>query len=239
MNILVTGGSSGLGKTITTTLAIVYPNAHIYFTYSASKAAADDIVATHGNTTAIQLNFKDASSVSNFCERIPSLQIDVLINNAVTSFINNHFHKTETGLFLNSFQYNVLPVLQITAAFLKQARIKKAGKIITILSAYVGGMPVLGLSEYIANKQYLLSMAQSWAIENVKFNIQSNCISPDFMDTPLNASFDARLKEEMIKTHPLKKLLTTDEVAGVVKFLVEAPAHINGQNIFINNAKAS
>ena len=237
MNILITGGSSGLGKSFTQNLAMQYPDATVYFTYNSSAAAAKEIETAHRNTKALHLNFKEEKSINDIAEQIASLDIDVLINNAVSSFSNNHFHKTDNALFLTSFTENILPVLKITAAFIKAARQKKSGKIITVLSAYVGGVPVLGLSEYIANKNYLLSMARSWASENVKFNIQSNCVSPEFMDTALNATLDVRLKEEMVKSHPLKKLLTTDDVAEVVQFLVTAPAHINGQNIFLDTGK--
>ncbi len=237
MNILITGGSSGLGKTFTTDLALKYPQATIYFTYNSSADAANEIESSFSNTHALQLNFKEEASIQAIAEKIATLNIDVLINNAVSSFSNNHFHKTDNQLFLTSFTENILPVLNITAAFIKAARQRKSGKIITILTAYVGGVPILGLSEYIANKNYLLSMARSWASENVKFNIQSNCVSPEFMDTPLNATLDARLKEEMVKSHPLKKLLTTQDVAEVVAFLVTAPAHVNGQNIFLDTGK--
>lgn len=237
MNILITGGSSGLGKSFTQDLAKHFPDATIYFTYNSSAAAAKEIEIDLANTRSIQLNFKDEKSINDLTEQIAALNIDVLINNAVSSFSNNHFHKTDNQLFLTSFTENILPVLKITGAFIKAARQKKSGKIITVLTAYVGGVPVLGLSEYIANKNYLLSMVRSWASENVKLNIQSNCVSPEFMDTPLNATLDVRLKEEMVKAHPLKKLLTTEEVAEVVRFLVTAPAHVNGQNIFLDTGK--
>ena len=237
MNILITGGSSGLGKAFTTKLAQEHPESTIYFTYNSSVEDAKDIEKRFSNTSALQLNFKNSQSIDAIAVKIIDYNIDVLINNAVSSFSNNHFHKTDNSLFLTSFTENILPVLKISSAFIKEARQKKSGKIITILTAYVGGAPVLGLSEYIANKNYLLSMARSWATENVKFNIQSNCISPEFMDTPLNSSLDVRLKEEMTKSHPLKKLLTTEDVAEVVNFLVTAPAHINGQNIFLDTGK--
>ena len=80
-------------------------------------------------------------------------------------------------------------------------------------------------------------MVKSWAAENVQFNIQSNAVSPEFMDTALNEGLDPRLKEAMVKHHPLKKLLTPADVADTVKFLIEAPAHLNGQNIFLDTGK--
>ena len=238
MNILITGGASGLGKSITLCLAIAHPEDSIYFTYNSSADAASDIEKQYPNTKALPLNFQNEESIQCIIEQITSLNIDVLINNAVTSLYKNHFHKTSVEIFKNGFVNNILPVLKINGAFIKAARIKKVGKIISILSAAIGGVPLTGLASYTAEKNYLLSIAKSWAIENIQFNIQSNCISPEFMDTAINKELDYRLKEEMIKNHPLKRLLSTNEVAETVKFLVRASPHINGQNIFLNNGKS-
>lgn len=238
MNILITGGSSGLGKSITECLATMHPQATVYFTYNSSAEAAIEIEKQFGNTKAIQLDFKQEESLQGTIEKINTLNIDVLVNNAVTSLHKNHFHKTGAEVFSNGFTDNILPVIKLTAAFIKAARIKKAGKIITILSSAISGSPLTGWAAYTAEKNYLLSLAKSWATENVQFNIQSNCVSPEFMDTAINKDLDYRLKEEMIKTHPLKRLLTTNEVADAVNFLVTASPHINGQNIFLNNGKS-
>ena len=238
MNILITGGSSGLGKSITELLAMAHPQATVYFTYNSSFEAATEIEKQFKNTKALALNFKGEKSIQDIIEKITSLNIDVLVNNAVTSLNKNHFHKAAVEVFSNGFTDNILPVIKLTAAFIKAARIKKAGKIITILSSAISGSPLTGWAAYTAEKNYLLSLAKSWASENVQFNIQSNCISPEFMDTAINKDLDYRLKEEMVKSHPLKRLLTTNEVAETVNFFLTASPHINGQNIFLNNGKS-
>jgi 3-oxoacyl-[acyl-carrier protein] reductase len=237
MNFLITGGSSGLGRSIAESLSKAYPDSKVFFTYNSSVEAAKEIEAAFPNTKAIHLDFKSGESVDVICRQIEGLNIDVLINNAVSMLEMNHFHKTPAKEMEASFIDNILPVLKITSAFIKFSRIRKSGKIITILSSYIAGMPQTGLSAYIAEKNYLLSMVKSWAAENIKFNIQSNAVSPEFMDTPLNKNVDIRLKDEMIKNHPLKKLLTSGEAAEVVRFLITAPAHLTGENIFVNSAK--
>lgn len=79
-------------------------------------------------------------------------------------------------------------------------------------------MPPIGSSTYIANKAYLEKLTKVWAIENSKFNITSNSISPSFMQTKLTSEIDERIIEQIISNHPLKKLLTVDEVAETVLF---------------------
>ena len=93
------------------------------------------------------------------------------------------------------------------------------------------------MAKYAAEKNYLLSMNKSWASENINFNITSNAISPSMMQTNLTKNIDERIIEQMITSHPLKRLLDPSEVANVVKFLVEASSFITGQNLVINSGE--
>lgn len=233
MKILVTGGASGLGKSITEKL--VAAGHELVITYCYSKKAADALVATH-NVTALHCDFGNQDSIQQLTTYIASADLDVLVNNALTGLQKQYFHKTSIGQLQQSFQSDVLPTLAITQASLKTFRKKKFGKIITILSSSIIGNPPIGWSEYTANKMYLLSMNKSWAVENGKHNVTSNCISPAFMLTPLNKAEDERIIENMTKAHPLKQLLKVEEVADAVTFFVTASQQINGTNMVINAA---
>ena len=78
-------------------------------------------------------------------------------------------------------------------------------------------------------------LTKVWATENSKFNITSNSISPSFMQTKLTSEIDFRIVSQLIENHPLKKLLTVEEVAETVFFLANATSHINGIDIIINS----
>ncbi len=238
MNFLITGGASGLGSFITRSTARKYPDAQIYFTYFSSNAEKESLEKEFENVHGIRCDFNKAEDVESVAALITDQQVDVLVNNALTGISMKHFHKTPEEEIIEAFRKDVLPVLHITKSFLAAARKKKSGKIITVLSAYLDKMPPSGLSVYVANKQYLLSMHRSWASENKIFGITSNCISPEFMLTPLNAEVDERVIEGMIAAHPLKKLLGPADVAEAVLFLYGASVHLNGQNIVINSAQS-
>lgn len=233
MNILITGGASGLGKSITILLAKEIEHT-IYFTFNRSLAAAVELEEKYNNVKKIRCDFSDPTSLNSFCTDIASLDLDILVNNAFTGFEKKHFHRIEEIYFLQSFERNVVPVLKITQAAIKQFKKKKFGKIITILSSAIINKPPIGWSSYVANKSYLSSMSQSWATEYQKSNIVANCISPSFMLTNLNKDVDERIIEKMIVETPLKRLLTTEEVANAVLYLVNASSYINGTNQIIN-----
>ena len=232
---IITGGASGLGKAITEKLAQEKKN-KIYFTYLSSKKAAKKIEDLHSNTKSIRVDFTSKTSLNGFLTLLSTLQLDVLINNAITSLIVNHFQKINPCKFQESFNKNIVPIISITQTFIKNARIKQFGKIITILSDNIINKPPIGLSEYTANKAYLHSLCKSWAVENLKFNITSNCLSPSIMQTNLIYNIDPRFIEKLIKNSPSKSLLEKKDVAEAVFFLVYAPQQINGINIIINSA---
>ena len=162
MNVLVTGGGSGLGGVITRKLASI-PGNKVFFTFhqSADKAAAME--KELGQVKGIHCDFSKPEDVEKLCSMISDCDLDVLINNAIAGMTKTHFHKTTADTFLNSFTVNVFPTLQITQKAIFSFRKKKFGKIITILSSYLANLPPTGLSEYVANKAYLQSMSKSWA----------------------------------------------------------------------------
>ncbi|MGG9960061.1 SDR family NAD(P)-dependent oxidoreductase [Ferruginibacter sp. SUN106] len=237
MNFLITGGASGLGYAITKAVALHYPESKVYFTFFSSGAGKEQLEKEYKNTTGIQCNFLQEADINNLIELIKTSQVDVLVNNAVTGLKKQYVHKLTESEITDSFKADIVPVLKITGAFISAARQRKSGKIITVLSAAIVNIPPTGWGVYVANKNYLLSMHKSWAAENKNFNISSNCISPDFMLTPLNGDVDERVVETMIARHPLKQLLTVDEVAQTVVFLCGASAQLNGQNIILNAAQ--
>lgn len=237
MNLIITGGASGLGMAITRAVAKTYPDSKIYFTYFSSSANKELLEKEFENVSGIKCDFHSQDDVESLATFIKDIKPDILINNALTGIAIKYFHALSRSEILDSFSSDVVPTLQITSAFISIARKRKSGKIITVLSANIAKVHPLGLSAYIANKDYLLSMHKSWASENKTFNITSNCVSPEFMTTPLNNEVDERIIETMIASHPLKKLLTVDDVAETILFLCAASSQLNSQNIIINAAQ--
>ncbi len=234
MNILITGGASGLGEVITRKLA-ENSSSFVNFTYCRSAESAKSIENEFNNTKAFYCDFADDVSLADFAAKIAAMDIDVLVNNAITGIIKKHFHKTEPIEYSRSFHDNTLPVIVITSEALKLFRKKRSGRIINVLSIYSLGVPPAGLSEYSANKAYILSLSNSWAAENNKLGIISNCISPDIMAAGLNKDTDERILQELAENSETGKLLTTIETAQAVEYLLTADAGINGRNIEVRS----
>lgn len=233
MNILVTGGASGLGEAITRSLAS-RGDFRVFFTFNASAEKAQVLTSQYGNARAIPCDFTKEWDLVALTGKMADMDLDCLVNNAITGMTEKHFHKMAPGDFLAHFQNYLLPTIRITQKAIEVFRKKKFGKIINILTSALAGNPPVGLSEYTASKAYLASLSKSWAVENARFNITSNSVSPSLMRTQLTAAKDERIFEEFIKNHPLQRLLTPEEAAEAVLFLVRSSQQINGINLLMN-----
>ena len=136
------------------------------------------------------------------------------------TFLTKNFHKLEKDLFIDEFKSNIIPSVLITQEIIKCFRIKKYGKIVTILSSFLES-PTIGSSIYISNKNYLKGLAKVWEVENTKFNITSNTISPSFMLTPQTMQMDERLIAQF-KAKSFE-LLTVEKVSSKIADFLSNP----------------
>jgi meso-butanediol dehydrogenase / (S,S)-butanediol dehydrogenase / diacetyl reductase len=112
------------------------------------------------------------------------------------------------------------------------------------MAAKEGGVPYL--SDYVASKFAVLGLTQAMAFELAPHGIRVNCVCPGFVATAMQdreAVWEADLrgvdtatvKENWIKSTPLGRLETPEDVAKVVAFLVSDDARfITGEAISVN-----
>jgi NAD(P)-dependent dehydrogenase (short-subunit alcohol dehydrogenase family) len=234
VNILVTGGSSGLGEAVVRRLA-ARPNTHVHFTFCGNRASAERIATDCSATTPWQCDFRDPGSISALCTEIPRMGLEGLVNNAYSgAWLGEYFHKTTAEQFEAAFMENIVPTIRITQETIRGFRERKSGAIVTVLTSALVGVSPIGSSVYTSMKAMLAQLAKAWAAENIRHGIRSNCVSPSFMQTGMTASTDERIVDQIRSGHPLRELLPPGQAAEVVEFLLAGPMHLNGATVLLN-----
>ncbi|NIF05495.1 SDR family oxidoreductase [Chryseobacterium sp. Tr-659] len=230
--VVLTGGSSGIGKEIN--IFLLEKGYEVLFTYCHSDESAKDIESRFARAKAFKVNFTSGDTLQDFFSAIEAFDPDILINNYYSgTFIDTYFHKTEIEKVLTDFKNNVIPTLEITQKCISLFRKKKQGRIINILSSSLQA-PAMGTSVYNSNKAYLLQMSKSWAVENVKFGITCNSVSPSFIPTDFHKDMDERMKETILSGYPLKDQLEGKDVANAIDLCINGGKHFNGNHIFLD-----
>ena len=192
MKILITGGSSGLGKRI---LEKIHLNNEVHFTYNSSIDSSKEILKKFKNTFSYKCDFNNENDIELFLKKIENIEFDVLINNYYSGkFLDRHFKKTSKFDFLEIFKNNILPVIQISQLLLEKFKIKKKGLIISISSEVVNSPPV-GTSLYVVVKSVIEQLSKVWNSEYKKYGVKSFVVSPSFMRTNLTSKIDERVIE--------------------------------------------
>ena len=219
MNILVTGASRGIGKTIAETL-----DGNIFV-----SARSEDLLKHYRNYCVCDL----ALEAERLGRYIQENQIDVLINNA-GEYIYSPIENITKPELEHIIKVNLEAPLYLISKAVPYMKSKKWGRIINI-GSISGVMGEAGASLYSASKAGLIGASKALALELAEFGITVNTINPGWVDTEMG-NFSAEegdfTKDEIIECIPQKRFVTPEEVAGMVKYLISDEAKgVTGQSI--------
>ena len=111
---------------------------------------------------------------------------------------------------------------------------QRYGRIVNMASI-VGIAGEAGQVNYSASKAGIIGITKSLAKEVASRNITVNAIAPGFVQTEMTNAIPEKIREEMLKTIPLKRPAQPNDIAGVAAFLVSEDAdYITGQVINIS-----
>jgi 3-oxoacyl-[acyl-carrier protein] reductase len=231
---LVTGGSRGIGRTIC--LKFAQEGANVAFS---DLVKDENVESLENELEALGVKAKgyasDASSFDQSEEMVNEIakdfgQIDILVNNAGITRDNLLMRMTEADWDL-VIKVNLKSVFNLTKAVQKFMLKQRFGSIIN-MSSVVGVNGNAGQSNYSASKAGLIGFTKSVAQELGSRNIRCNAIAPGFIETKMTEKLPIEVRNEWIKTIPLRRAGQPDDVANVATFLAsDLSAYVTGQVI--------
>jgi glucose 1-dehydrogenase len=246
-NVLVTGGTSGIGQAIAVRFAEHGANVAINYLRSPDEAAETEEQVHACVAKVRQVGVRDVlvgADVSNedevrrmVADTVEQLGgIDVLVNNAGIQI-------SRPSEELSSADFDKVLAVNLRGAFLcAREAIRhflaedKPGSIVNISSVHQL-IPKPNYLGYSVSKGGMMNLTRTLALEYAGRDIRVNALGPGATITPINRAWvDDPVKAEMVTSHiPIPRAGEADEMAGVVAFLAsDDAAYITGQTIFVD-----
>ena len=236
---LVTGAARGIGKAIA--LKFASEGADVAFTDLVINEAAEETVkeieAFGHKVKAYASNAADFAQTQEVVDQTMADfgHIDILVNNAGI---------TKDGLMLrmSEAQWDAVINVNLKSAFnfihaLTPIMARQRGGSIINMSSVVGVSGNAGQCNYSASKAGLIGLAKSIAKEMGPRGIRANCIAPGFIISDMTKALSEEVREQWMKTIPLRRGGTPEDVANVALFLAsDLSSYVSGQVIHVCGA---
>lgn len=229
---IVTGGSRGIGRAVS--LLLAREGANVAIVYAGNTAAAEETKqqaeALGAAAAVFQCDVADEQAVADMVKAVKTQfgSVDILVNNAGI---------TRDGLLMRMreadwqavLDTNLTGVYHCTKAVSKLMMKQRHGAVIN-LSSVVGETGNAGQANYAAAKAGIIGFTKAVAKELASRNIRVNAVAPGYVETDMTAGLPDSAKEDMLRSIPLGRPATADDVAQAVLFLASDQAcYITGQ----------
>jgi len=234
---LVTGASRGIGRAIA--LALGQFGVHVIINYKGNQAAAEETLgllrAASADGELKAFDIADEAQVEAAVKQIVEAHktVDILVNNAgVTA--DSLLMRMKTADWDQVIGTNLKGTMLCTKVVSRQMIKQRSGRIVN-LSSVVGQMGNVGQSLYAASKAGIIGFTKAMARELASRSITVNAVAPGFIDSDMTAGLSEKLREEFLRSIPLGRFGTCQEVADMVVFLAgEGGSYVTGQVFNVN-----
>lgn len=233
-NVIITGGSRGIGRGIAEKFA--EQGANIAFTCikmsDSSLELAKNLEKIGVKAKAYESDAADFDAATKLAEDVLNDfgSIDVLVNNAGITKDNLLMRMSEED-FNDVMKINMNSVFNNTKAVLRQMLKQRSGSIIN-LSSVVGVKGNAGQSNYSSSKAGIIGFTKSVALELGSRNIRCNAIAPGFIETEMTKALSNDQVNDWAESIPLKRTGQVEDIANTSLFLAsDMSSYITGQVI--------
>jgi 3-oxoacyl-[acyl-carrier protein] reductase len=232
-NVIVTGGSRGLGLGIARQLALAG-----YRVIAVARRQSDQLNATMmevSDAGAGSIHFRacDLGVIDVLPELVKQIRSDFgplhgLVNNAGLG-TSGILAITPDSLIEQLLQLNVLSPMTLTKYVVRSMMTDRVGSRIINIASIVAATGYSGLSVYSGTKAALIGFTRSLARELGPLNITVNAVAPGFVDTEMTRDMRDIQRSQIVRRSALRRLPEIDDIAATVEFLMsDKAANITG-----------
>ncbi len=232
---IVTGASSGIGYA--TALALSKAGAKVAIGARRTnrlEKLQNEITKNGGDVLSHKLDVTKKSECDSFVEATIKKwgSVDILVNNAglmPLSFVKN----LKVEEWDQMIDVNIKGVLYCTAAVIPHMIEKKSGHIVNI-SSVAGRIVFPSGSVYCATKHAVTAFSEGLRQElSVRSNIRVTCIEPGVVATELTDTITDESLQSFVENSKKMDSLKAEDIANAILFAVEAPNHVNVNEVLI------
>jgi len=242
-NALITGASSGIGAASAVLFAEL--GANVVAGFHKNEAGAEQVVeqigAAGGKAKAVKADVRQAGEIIRLAAESEQAfgPIDILVNNAGWLVERQSLAQVTEARWDEIMNLNLKSALLCSQAVAPGMVTRKKGAIINIVSiaGRNGGGP--GAGAYATAKGGLIALTKSMAKELAPHSVRVNAVSPGVIDTPFHEVFSTpEMLANFVKTIPLGRVGTSQEVANVIAFVAsDAASYLAGETIEVNGGQ--
>jgi 3-oxoacyl-[acyl-carrier protein] reductase len=222
-NVIVTGGSRGLGLAIARNLVTAG-----YQVIAIARRESEQLACAMrrnepGQKSSIFFKAFDLEETSAIPGLVKELRKEFgsmhgLVNNAGlgTSGILATMHDSQIQRLV---RLNTVSPIILTKYVVRSMMADSGGRIVNVASI-VSFTGYSGLSVYSATKASVIGFTRSLAREVGPLGINVNAVAPGFMDTEMTESLGGQQREQIVRRSALQRLAEVDDVANAVEFLL-------------------
>ena len=234
-NILVSGGTRGVGLAIARKLVI-----DGFRVFALGRKESTELTAAVAAAPAEALNFVpfDLANIDVIPDLIREMKVAHgplygLVNNAAlgTDGLLSNMHNSDIEKLV---KLNTVSPIVLTKYAVRSMMTGGNGRIVNI-SSIIGFTGYSGLSVYGATKASMLGFTRSLAREVGRLGVTVNAVAPGFMDTEMTASMKDDQRDKIASRSALKRLVEVDDVANAVSYLMsDAAKNVTGTTLTID-----
>jgi 3-oxoacyl-[acyl-carrier protein] reductase len=226
-NVIVTGGSKGLGLCIARKLACAGYRAIAIARKETDqlKSAMHDV--PQGSAGSIEFVPFDLEVIADIPELVKKLKKDWgpiygLVNNAAVGS-DGVLANMQNSQIEQLVRLNTLSPIVLTKYVVRSMMANGGGRIVNI-SSIVASNGYSGLSVYSATKASMLGFTRSLAREVGPMGVNVNSVAPGFLDTEMTHSLGDEHRQKIARRSALGRLACVEDVADAVEYLLSERA---------------